>query len=135
MAKQIFVNLHVKDLKKSRDFYSSLGFSINEQFSDKTAACIVVSETIYIMLLTHEKFRGFTPKEISDATKTSEVLNALSMESREKVDEILKAALGSGGSEVRPAKDQGFMYDGAFNDPDGHIWEVFWFNPDAMPKA
>lgn len=135
MAKQIFINLHVSNLDKAKSFYSKLGFSMNEQFSDATAACFVVSDTVSVMLLTHAKFKEFTPKQISDATKTSEVLNAMSVESRDQVDEIVGAALASGGTEMRPAQDRGFMYGRAINDPDGHIWEIFWFDANPAPTA
>lgn len=129
MATQIFVNLHVKDLKKSMDFYSKIGFTNNPQFTDETAAAMMLTNEIFVMLLTHAKFKEFTPREISDATKTTEVMNALSMESKEKVDSITKAAVDAGGKENRPANDYGFMYGRSFSDPDGHIWEPFWMNP------
>lgn len=135
MKKQIFVNLHVKDLSKAREFYTKLGFSINEQFSDHTGACVVISDTIYAMLLTHDKFKQFTPKEISDATKTTEVLNALSLENKDQVNEMVDAAIGAGGSEARPAEDHGFMFSRAFNDLDGHIWEIFYMDMSAMPES
>lgn len=100
MINQIFVNLHVKDLDKAREFYTKLGFTINEQFSDNTAACVVISEHIFIMLLTHDKFKQFTLKEISDANKTTEVLNALALENKDQVNKMFDAALAAGGSEV-----------------------------------
>ncbi len=131
---KIFVNLHVKDLEISKVFYTKLGFSINEQFSDETAACVVISDNIYVMLLTHPKFKKFTPKDISDATKTTEVLNALSLENKEQVNILANTALAAGGSEARPVEDHGFMYTRAINDPDGHIWELFWMDMDAIPK-
>ena len=135
MAKQIFVNLPVRDLKKSRDFYTKLGFTINEQFSDDTAASVVISDTIYVMLLTHEKFKQFTPKQISDATKTTEVINALSADNREEVNKISDAALAAGGTETRPPQDHGFMYGRSFNDPDGHVWEIVWMDFSKMHEA
>lgn len=134
MVTQIFVNLHVRDLGRSKNFFSKLGFSFNPQFSDDTAACLVISENIYIMLLTHGKFKEFTPKEISDATKTTEVLTALSVGSKEKVAELVSAAIAAGGSEARPAEDHGFMYSRSFNDLDGHIWEIFWMDESSFPK-
>ncbi|MEQ8360447.1 MAG: VOC family protein [Cytophagales bacterium] len=133
MAAKIFVNLHVKDLNKSKVFYQSLGCELNEQFSDDTAASMVISDSIYIMLLTHEKFKQFTPKQISDASQTSEVLNALSVESREEVDKVFEMAIKTGGKETRPAQDHGFMYSRAFDDPDGHIWELFWMDMSQFP--
>ncbi len=132
MAKQIFVNLPVKNLEKSKDFYSNIGFTLNPKFSDETAACMVISDEIYTMLLTHPKFKEFTPKEIPDANKTSEVLNALSVDNRAEVDRLVDKALQNGGTEARPAEDLGFMYVRSFNDPDGHIWEFFWMDPQAM---
>ncbi len=128
MGHKIFVNLHVGDLHKSKAFYQNLGFKLNEQFSDDTAANIVISDSIYVMLLTHEKFKQFTPKQLSDANQTSEVLNALSVENREDVDKLFEAAISAGGKETRPAQDHGFMYSKAFDDPDGHIWELFWMD-------
>jgi predicted lactoylglutathione lyase len=133
MATKIFVNLPVSDLHKSKEFYTKIGFSINPQFSDETAACVVISENIYAMILTHDKFKQFTPKEIADSTKTSEVLTALSFESKEKVNEVADKAISSGGSEARAAFDYGFMYGRSFNDPDGHIWEAFWMDMNAAP--
>ena len=134
MTKQIFVNLHVKDLDKARDFYTKLGFTINEQFSDDTAACVVISETIYAMLLTYDKFKQYTPKEISDATKTTEVLNALELANKDQVNTMADAATAAGGSEVRPAEDLGFMFSRAFNDLDGHIWEIFYMDLSATTE-
>ena len=131
MATKIFVNLPVKQLDKAMAFYAALGFTNNPQFTDETAACMVVSEDIYVMLLTHPKFKQFTPKEISDATKTSEVLNCLSCESRADVDGMVKKALGAGGSTFSEPQDHGFMYHHSFQDPDGHIWEVMWMDPAA----
>lgn len=134
MATKIFVNLPVKDLDRSKDFYTKIGFSINPQFTDETAACVVISDDIYAMILTHAKFKEFTPKEIADATKTSEVLTSLSFESKEKVDEVVNKALQAGGTEVRDPMDYGFMFGRSFNDPDGHIWEAIWMDMDKVPS-
>ncbi|MEQ9188321.1 MAG: VOC family protein [Cryomorphaceae bacterium] len=134
MTRQIFINLHVKDLGKAKNFYTMLGFSINEQFSDETAACVVISDTIYAMLLTHDKFKQYTPKEISDATKTTEVLNALSLANKDQVNNMVDAAIAAGGSEARPTEDHGFMFSRAFNDLDGHIWEIFYMDMSAIPE-
>ncbi|MFD7980118.1 VOC family protein [Streptomyces sp. NPDC059071] len=134
MAPQmIFVNLPVRDLDASKAFYERLGYSINPQFTDETAACVVISDTIFAMLLTEEKFRSFTApgKEISDATKNTEVLITLSAESREKVDELAEKALAAGGSPAKEPMDMGFMYGRSFADPDGHHWEVFWMDVTA----
>ena len=128
MPTNIFVNLPVSDLKNSMRFYESLGYKHNPQFTDDTAACIVISETIYVMLLTHDKFRQFTPKPIADSTKVTEVLLCLSCDSREAVDDMVAKALAAGGSRSQDPQDHGFMYLHSFQDPDGHMWEVFCMN-------
>ncbi len=133
MATKIFVNLPVKDLNKSKEFFTKIGFSINSQFTDETAACVVISEDIYAMILTHAKFKQFTKKEIADATKTTEVLTCLSSDSKEKVNEMVDKAIAAGGTETRDAMDYGFMYARSFNDLDGHIWEVMWMDINAAP--
>jgi predicted lactoylglutathione lyase len=134
MSTKIFVNLPVKDLKRSMAFFDKLGFKNNPQFTDETAACMVVSEDIFVMVLTHAKFKEFTPKAISDASKSTEVLVALSCESREKVSEMVRTAVAAGGSTYAEAKDYGFMYQHGFQDPDGHIWELIWMDPKGMNK-
>ena len=131
MATKIFVNLPVKDLNKSKEFFTKIGFTINPQFTDETAACVVITEDIYAMILTHKKFKEFTTKEIADATKTSEVLTCLSFESKEKVNEIVDTAVQAGATETRDAMDFGFMFGRSFNNLDGHIWEVIWMDPNA----
>jgi uncharacterized protein len=135
MKKQIFVNLPVTDLKKSMDFYTQIGFTNNPQFTDETAACMVLTDDIFVMLLTHAKFKEFTPKAIPDAKKTTEVLNAVSFESNEAVDDVVKKAIAAGGIEFRLAQDYGFMYNRAFEDPDGHIWEVFHMDMSKFPQS
>jgi uncharacterized protein len=135
MATKIFVNLPVKDLKKSMEFFSRLGYSFNKQFTDETAACMVISEDIYAMLLTHTKFQEFTPKAICDATKSSEVLVCLSCDSRAQVDEIVSKAVAGGGTTYKAPMDHGFMYGHAFQDLDGHIWEYIWMDPSAVQKG
>jgi predicted lactoylglutathione lyase len=130
----IYINLPVQDLQKSRQFYQKLGFSINEQFSDETAACVVFSEHIYVMILTHEKFQMFTPKTIANAHKETEVMNALSFDNKSEVDDLMNKALGNGATETRQTQDHGFMYSRAFNDLDGHIWELFWMDMSQFPK-
>lgn len=129
MISKIFVNLPVRDLDKSISFFKQVGFSFNPQFTDQTAACMVMGEDIYAMLLTHPKVKEFTKKDIADSHKTTEVLTALAVESRAKVDEIAGKALKAGGVEAYPPKDYGFMFTRSFEDPDGHIWEVFWMDP------
>ena len=132
MATKIFVNLPVKDLKRSMSFYEAIGFKNNPQFTDDTAACMVISEDIYVMILTEPKFKSFTPKAIADATKSTEVLIALSRDSRADVDDIVGKATSAGGSTYAEPKDHGFMYQHGFQDPDGHIWEVLWMDPKAI---
>lgn len=136
MATKIFVNLPVKDLEKSMEFFKKVGYTFNEHFTDATAACMVISEDIYAMLLTEPKFKGFLPKEkqVADATKQTEVLIALSCDTKEKVHELADAAMNAGATEARPPEDLGFMFTRMFNDLDGHIWEVFWMDPAAIPQ-
>lgn len=134
MQKMIFVNLPVTDLKKSMVFYASLGFTNNPAFSDDTAACMVWSEAIYAMLLTHAKWRTFTTRAIPPST-SSEVMLAVSCESREAVDAMNRAAAASGGMpDINPIQDLGFMYSREFADPDGHVWEAVWMDPAAIPS-
>ncbi|GGV89620.1 VOC family protein [Streptomyces massasporeus] len=128
----IFVNLCTGDLGASKKFFTELGFTINEQFSDDTTASVVISETIVVMVHTKEKYLQFTKKEVADSTKTSEVLIALSSESREKVDELVEKAVAAGGSVSGETQDHGFMYGRAFDDVDGHTFEVVWMDPAAV---
>lgn len=129
---QIFVNLPVVDLEKSKEFYTRLGFSINEQFTDENASCVVISDTIYVMLLTHDFFRRFTSKAIVDSQDATEVINAISAESRTGVDELADRALAAGGTQTNPPQDEGFMYSRSFSDLDGHLWEVMHMDPNAI---
>ena len=135
MARKIFVNLPVKDLDKSKEFFGRLGFSFNPRFTDDTAACMVVSEDIYAMLLTEAKFKEFTPHPISDATKSTEVLVCLSCESRGQVDEVVAKAVAAGGRTFKGPMVYGFMYGHSFQDPDGHIWEWIWMDPAAVKQG
>jgi len=136
MAKQIFVNLPVKTLDASIKFFGSLGFTFNAQFTDATATCMIIGENIFAMLLTEEKFRGFTPKKICDAATTTEVLIALSYDSRAEVDELVNKALAAGGTTHSEPQDHGFMYLRAFQDLDGHNWEIFHMDPNyVMPQS
>lgn len=134
MTTKIFVNLPVKDLEKSKAFFAKLGYRFNPQFTDETAACMVITDDIYAMLLTKAKFKEFTKKAIADATQTTEVLTCLSVDSKAKVDEMLDAALEAGATEARDPMDYGFMYGRSFNDLDGHIWEIIWMDPRAAEK-
>ncbi|MEU9628294.1 VOC family protein [Streptomyces luteogriseus] len=128
----IFVNLCTGDLGASKKFFTELGFTINEQFSDDTTASVVISETIVVMVHTEEKYSQFTKKDIADSRKSSEVLIALSSESREKVDELVEKAVAAGGSVSGETQDHGFMYGRAFDDVDGHTFEVVWMDPAAV---
>ncbi|MFQ3788956.1 VOC family protein [Halomonas sp. A29] len=134
MSRMIFVNLPVADLEKSMAFYEALGFTNNPHFTDETAACMVLSETIHVMLLTHAKWRTFTDRPIPP-TNSSEVMLALSCENRAAVDVMNEAAGANGGTaDVNPRQDHGFMYSCALADPDGHVWESFWMDPAAIPS-
>jgi len=132
MSRLIFVNLPVRDLAKSMTFFKKLGFTFNEQFTDDTAACLVISEHNFAMLLTHDKFKQFIVNDVADAMKTTEVLLAISCVSREEVDKLTTTALAEGGSPHMPTQDHGFMYGTSFRDPDGHVWEPFWMDPAAV---
>jgi uncharacterized protein len=132
MATSIFVSLPVKDLKSSIRFYEALGYKQNPQFTDETAASIVISDTISVMLGTHSKFRELTPKEIADPTKVCHVLISLSCESRSAVEDLMAKALAAGGSQAHEPEDHGFMYQHGFYDLDGHGWGLFWMDPAAV---
>lgn len=134
MSKKIFVNLPVSDLAASRRFLEALGATNNPQFSDDTAACMVLSDSIFFMLLTHDKYRQFTPLPIGDAKTASSALIALSIDSRADVDRTLEAAVAAGGTaDPGPIQDHGFMYGRSVADPDGHHYELFWMDPAAIP--
>lgn len=135
MATKIFVNLATKDLNRSIEFFTKLGFTFNPQFTDETATCMIVAEDIFVMLLTEKKFKEFTPKEICDATRYTEVLIALSRETREGVDEIVRQAVSAGGSTYNEPQDHGFMYAHGFQDVDGHIWEIVWMDPATIQES
>jgi predicted lactoylglutathione lyase len=132
MPKRIFVNLPVTDLARSTSFYEAIGGRKNSQFSDDTGSCIVLSDTIFLMLLTHEKYANFESRPIADAQKTSQFLIAISEENRDAVDSVVGLVASAGGrADPNPAQDHGFMYGRSFADPDGHTWEVFWM--DEVP--
>lgn len=136
MSKLIFVNLPVSNLERAVAFYEAVGAEKNPQFSDDTAACMVFSETIHAMLLTHDKYRQFTSKKIVDAKTSSEVLICISSDSRDGVDEMVsKAQAAGGGVDPTPTQDFGFMYGRSFEDPDGHIWEIMWMDMEAAIAA
>ena len=132
MTKQIFVNLPVKDLNKSKTFFEGLGYSFNPQFTNEDAACMVISETIYAMLLTEPYFKKFTNKDVVDAKKATEVLVCLSTESRAEVDEIVRKAVAAGGRIYNEPQDHGFMYGHGFEDLDGHQWEFVYMEPSHI---
>jgi len=135
MHNQIFVNLPINDMQKSQAFFKSLGFSFNPQFTNDQGACMVVSDSIYVMLLVKDFFQTFTGKPVADATKTTEVLIALSCDSRAEVDEQVKRALAAGGAAPRQPQDHGFMYAHGFEDLDGHVWELIYMVPGEVPNA
>jgi predicted lactoylglutathione lyase len=135
MATKIFVNLPVKDLDRSIRFFTALGYAFNPQFTDETATCMIVSDDIFVMLLTEHKFSTFTNKPVSDATRSTEVLVCLSCESREQVDEMVRKALAAGGTAPIQARDHGFMYEHGFTDPDGHIWELVYMDESFVRQA
>ena len=136
MAKQIFINLPVRDLPKSKAFYEAVGAVNNPQFTDETAACMVLSDTIYVMLLTHAKWATFTTKAVVDAHRSSEVALALTLDDRPSVDAMVAAAAAHGGkADINPPQDHGFMYQRSYEDPDGHVWEPFFMDMSQMPKG
>ena len=135
MTQSIFVNLPATDLARSKRFYAALGFRLNPHFSDDTAACMVWSETINVMLLTHAKWRGFTSRPIPPAS-SSEVMLAISCDSREAVDRMNDAAATHGGAaDINPKQDLGFLYNRNLGDPDGHVWGAMWMDPSAIPSG
>jgi uncharacterized protein len=132
MRRMIFVNLPVADLHRATAFYEAIGARRNPRFCDETASCMVFSDSIHAMLLTHDKFRQFTPKEVADAKVVTEVLICISADSRAEVDDVVENASAAGGAaDPGPRQDYGFMYGRSFEDPDGHIWEVMWMDADA----
>jgi len=135
MANKIFVNLPVRNLNKSMEFFTTLGFTFNSQFTDDTAACMIVTDDIFVMLLTEDRFKSFTPKAICDATKCTEVLVCLSLESRRRVVEMVRKAVAAGGTTYDDPQDYGFMYGHGFQDLDSHLWEVIYMDPDAMEQG
>ncbi|MNT25912.1 Glyoxalase-like domain protein [compost metagenome] len=129
---KLFVNLPIKDLEASVAFFTKLGFAFNPQFTDDKAACMIVGDDAFVMLLTNEFFETFTKKSLADATLTTEVIVAVSAESKEAVDTMVEASLENGGKESNQLQDQGFMYSWSFKDLDDHLWEVIWMNPATI---
>ena len=135
MATQIYVNLPVKNLERSRAFFTSLGYGFNPQFSNESGACMVIGENIYAMPLVESFFQTFTKKPVADATRSTEVLVCLSCDSRAQVDELVAKARAAGGTVPNEAQDHGFMYGHGFEDPDGHVWELMYMDPNAAARG
>ena len=134
MARKIFVNLPIKDMERSQAFFRALGFSFNPQFTNEQGACLVVEkDSIYVMLLVEPFFQTFTKKPVADARKSTEVLVCLSCDSRAEVDALVRKALAAGGTAPNAPQDHGFMYGHGFEDLDGHVWELVWMDPSAVP--
>jgi uncharacterized protein len=135
MATKIFLNLPVKDLNRSVQFFTKLGFTFNPQFTDERATCMIISEDIFVMLLVEEFFKTFTNKELADTSRSTEAIICLSADSREKVDEMVNKAFEAGAAASNSDQDQGFMYGRSFQDLDGHLWEVMYMDPSAIPQS
>ncbi|MBY0574508.1 MAG: VOC family protein [Undibacterium sp.] len=136
MPKMIFVNFPIADLDRSIAFYTAIGGTKNPKFSDESAACMVLSETIHVMLLTHDKYRFFTSRPIADARSTSAALIAITVDSRDEVDVTIEHAVAAGGqADPNPKQDHGFMFSRSVQDPDGNVWEIFWMDPAAVTGA
>jgi uncharacterized protein len=134
MAKQIYVNLPVKDLKKSIEFFTKLGFTFNPQFTDENATCMIVGDNIFVMLLVENFFKTFTKKEIADSTKSTEVIICIDGENRQAVDDLINKAVDAGGSIYADPLDYGWMYNRSFADLDGHQWEIAYMDMNAIPQ-
>lgn len=135
MVRMMFVNLAVEDLPRAKEFWSALGFTFNDQFTDEHAACMVVSEAVSVMLLTQPTFAGFTTRPIADTTAVTEGLFAMTCDNRDAVDAMVGSALAHGGRPAMPPQDHGFMYGWSFYCPDGHHWEPFWMDPNPPADA
>jgi predicted lactoylglutathione lyase len=135
MNRKLFVNIAVADLGRAVDFFTGLGFEFDPRFTDETATCMLIGEDAYAMLLVNERFQDFTTKEIADSATQTEAILALSADSREEVDDFAEKALATGGRPANDPMDMGFMYSRSFQDPDGHLWEVFWMDPAAVEQG
>ncbi|MCM5663642.1 VOC family protein [Galbibacter mesophilus] len=136
MKKQLYVNLPIENLKRSKEFFTALGFTFNEQFSDETSTAMIVDEGIVFMLLEKERFQSFVPhKKVAELEKSCAAINAIQLESKEEVDKIMQKAISAGGNEYREAQDHGFMFGRAFEDLDGNLWEFFWMDVSQMPEG
>ncbi len=133
--RKLFVNLPVRDLKRTVDFFTTLGFSFDPRFTDESATCMILSDEAFVMLIVRERFTDFTRKQVCDTTSHTEALLALSCAGRAEVDDLVNRAVAAGGKHAMEPQDHGFMYGWSFYDPDGHHWEVFWMDPDANPNA
>jgi predicted lactoylglutathione lyase len=133
MATQIYVNLPVKNLDKTVEFFTALGFSFNPDFTDENATCMIINDDAYVMLLVEGFFKTFTSKDIVDSTGSTEAIVAFSVDSREGVDDMYQKAIAAGGKESQPVQDYGFRYSHSFQDLDGHLWEVMWMDPAGPP--
>ena len=133
-SRKIFVNLAVKDLERSVEFFKKLGFAFDPRFTDETATCMIVSDEAFVMLLVEDRFKDFTRKDLADPTRQTEAILALSAESRTQVDQLAETALEAGGASANDPMDQGFMYGRSFEDLDGHIWELIWMDPSAIAQ-
>jgi predicted lactoylglutathione lyase len=133
--RMLFVNLAVEDLDRSVDFFTQLGFTFDERFTDETATAMVVNDQATVMLLVKDRFQDFTKKPIADSTASTEAITALSAESREDVDQFADKALAAGGSAANDPMEMEFMYGRSFHDPDGHLWEIVWMDPSALASA
>ncbi len=134
MATMIFVNLPVKDLNKSVEFFTKLGYQFNAEFTDENATCIIISDTIYVMLLVESFFQTFTHKKIVDATTSTETIISLSADSREQVDELISKAVAAGATTPHSPQDHGYMYGHGYQDLDGHLWNVMYMDPAVLPE-
>ena len=133
MARQVFINLPIKNMERSQAFFRALGFGFNPQFTNEQGACMVIADGIYVMLLVESFFQTFTKKPVADATKGTEVLVCLSCDSREEVDTLVRKAVAAGARTPNAPQDHGFMYGHGFEDLDGHVWELMWMDPNAAP--
>ncbi|MQA80529.1 MAG: hypothetical protein GEV10_18955 [Streptosporangiales bacterium] len=135
MPNQIFVNLPVRDLERSKDFFAAIGYAFEPSCTDDKAACLVLDDSVYVMLLAEPFFSSFTTKDVADATRTAEVIVSLGVESRERVDEVVDRAIAAGGTVSNETNDQGFLYGRSFEDLDGHLWEAFYLDVDAAREC
>ncbi|MFK9090855.1 VOC family protein [Bacillus salipaludis] len=134
-SKNIFINLPVKNLNKSTNFFRELGFEFNSQFSDEMTACMIISDNIYVLIMVEERFKGFSKKEIADTSTSAEAIFCISAESRDQVDELVNKALAYGGKPSNDPQDHGFMYGWGFQDLDGHLWEVAYLDENAINQG